>query len=330
MAKIEFTVGRSSNMPTEAELRRRSVDTILGGGGPSERGSSFYKSLMICPREHALSYVHKIKPNVTGDALSSGSIFHKALEVFYTVIMVHQRALDALNAPQDDHYYWGCAFEAQEAAWASIATFATEPGYEKIYETVQRILEAYFEKYWGHDKWRVLAVEETLHFKEPGFDYSARIDLIVEWNERTWIVEHKTAKAVSMDTLDHYDMDIQTLGQQWLYENCVDTSQFPPLAGVLVNITTKHKTVQFFRKEVCPSPAHLRMFEEAIGYWIVLRTAARRTNWPRALGHCAGFARGYSKCQFYSVCRNWPGMSAAQLAADPPEGFHREVARSAE
>ena len=318
MAKIEFSVGVSN-----AEMRnRRTVDAIIGGVGASARGSSYYKSLMICPREHALTNEVGVRAVRQNENFAVGTLFHLVMEVYYGAIMRFQKALDADDRRgRDDYYYWGNALEAQREAWDAIAVFATEPGYTQTYAEVQRIVEAYFEKYANLDRWRVLAVEETLRFTEQGFDFSARLDLIVESEGRTWLVEHKTAKMISLDSLDHYDMDMQTLGQQWLFDHCVDTSQFPPLAGCRVNIVTKQKQPQLVRKDVCPSPAHLHMFEASIADWYSARDAMRRLGWPRALGHCAGFARGYGKCQFFDACRDWPALSVEEFAANLPDGF---------
>jgi hypothetical protein len=116
-------------------------------------------------------------------------------------------------------------------------------------------------------------------------------------------------------------MDLQTLGQQWLFQNCVDTTQMLPLAGCIVNIVTKHKVTQVFRKPVCPSQAHLDMFEESMRGWFALRQEQEKLGWPRSLGHCAGAARGYSKCQFFDGCRNWPALTLEEFAANPPDGF---------
>jgi hypothetical protein len=114
---------------------------------------------------------------------------------------------------------------------------------------------------------------------------------------------------------------LQTLGQQWLFNNCVDGARLAPLAGCLVNITTKHKTPQMFRKPVCPSADHLAMFEEAVRGWYALRQDQERHGWPRSLGHCSGYARGYAKCQYFDVCRNWPSLTLEEIAANPPDGF---------
>lgn len=317
MAKIQFNVGVSKS---EIDGRRKVAD-ILGGDGPSPVGSNFYKSAMGCGFEHALTYVHRLRPVAQNEAFGVGSIFHKALEVYYKHILAFQRALDEQGTHRDDFYYFGCQLEAQQAAWDAVGMFATEPGYTQTWETLQRILEAYFEKYTGIDRWRIIAVEETLRFESDELDFSSRLDLIVESEGRTWLVEHKTAKQISVDSLAHYDMDLQTLGQQWLFYECVDGTAFLPFAGVIVNIVTKHKTPQLFRKPVLSSRAHLQMFEHAMRMWFLLRLEQEKLGWPRSLGHCAGAARGYSKCQFFDLCRSWPTLTLEEIAANPPDGF---------
>jgi len=311
-----------SGVAATAVEARRPIDEIMPNDGASPVGSSFYKSAMGCAFEHALSTVHKLSPKRQNEALSVGTIFHKAMEVYYKHTLDFQTDLIAKGRPQDDHFYFGCQLEAQGAAWAAISAFSSEPGYEETWEEVQRILTAYFEQYTGMDRWKILAVEETIIARWEGFEFSARLDLVIEWENRTWLVEHKTAKMISVDGLDHYDMDLQTLGQQWLFNNCIDTDALPLLAGCLVNIVTKHKVPRLMRKPVCPSAAHLEMFENSIRAWVLLRKEQERLGWPRSLGHCAGAARGYSKCQFFDVCRNWPTLTLEDIVANPPDGFY--------
>jgi hypothetical protein len=63
------------------------------------------------------------------------------------------------------------------------------------------------------------------------------------------------------------------------------------------------------------------MFEEAVRGWFMLRQDQERHGWPRSLGHCSGYARGYAKCQYFDVCRNWPALTLEEIAANPPDGF---------
>jgi hypothetical protein len=120
-------------------------------------------------------------------------------------------------------------------------------------------------------------------------------------------------------------MDLQILGQVWLLQNCVDLSKYPPFKGVIVNIESKEKTPKFARVVACPSKHHIAAFERAIGDYQHLFEVMERLNWPQ-YWHCSGFSRGYTQCQFYSVCHGHPEMSVADWAEqqDPPYGFIRK------
>lgn len=297
---------------------------LIGDSGPSETGSSYYKSMMLCAHEHALTYEFGLSAEGETAPLATGSIFHKALETYYSTILDHQLKIEEQDPerPGDyyfvnnvENYFFGNIDEAQQAAWNAIAPVASAAGYEEIYDDDSRMLEGYFQRYWNQDRWRVLAVEETIAVKTPIL-YSARLDLLFEDEHRMRVCEHKTAKSVNDDSLSAYDMDIQTFGQHWLVERCVDQKQFKPFDGVMVNITTKHKTTQFYRHNVRPNNRHLAMFEQTVGNWTSLRAANKRLGWPRSLGHCAGFSRGYAKCRFFDACHSWPNMSAAEVAAN--------------
>ena len=319
MAKVKLTT--SSTTP-----RTRSIFEILNvpNSGASPTGSTFYKTLFTCPREFALKYVVGFEPQKVNEALTTGWLFHHLLEVYYREVQLFQRTCNA-KATSDDFLYGGHK-GAMRQAYAALAPLADADGYKEIYETAHRLITGYFERYDHLDKWRILAVEETIIY-QAGFGYSARLDLIVEDFDIGGMIvcEHKSAKMISADLLDSYQLDLQILGQKWLVNRCLDLRKLPPFKGVLVNIGTKHKTPQFVRHHVDPSRHHLNAFVRSIKSWTGMRNVYAKAGWPQALGHCSGYARGYSRCQFYEICHSHPELSVAdwQHAKDPPAGFVR-------
>src|SRR5574342_998201 len=170
------------------------------------------------------------------------------------------------------------------------------------------MLDAYLERYEGEDKWRILAVEETLVYRGD-IEYSARLDLVVEDLGRggLFLVEHKSARFLSLELLDNYPLDFQLLGQVWLAEHVLDLSAYPPLRGVIVNIvTTGHVRPKCARTEVYPSQLHLEAFYRAVRDWPYMRQLSARLGYPQALGHCGGYARGYSRWEYFDLCPNRP------------------------
>ena len=173
-------------------------------------------------------------------------------------------------------------------------------------------------------------VEENLEYSDDGIEYSARLDLIVEDYTRggMWVVEHKSARSITPELLAGYQLDQQVLGQLWLLEHCVDLSAYPSLRGVLVNITTKHKTgPKLERLEVSRSRKHLAAFESSMRSWYEVAQVLEDLDWPQALGSCAGPSRYFSRCDYYDLCFGHPDVSVEQLVREePPLGFIRKTA----
>ncbi len=324
---------------------RRPPDEVLGivNPGASARGNSYWKLMRSCPREHALQHIVGLGHEGDQEALTVGLTFHHALEVYYKAIQAHQWALGTTATRPDiasPEYFWGATGAAEKAAWHSIEPMSTEPGYEDTYEELERMLASYLDVYRRTDRWRIVAIEETLEYADDGFEditwkgdpphivgpleFSARLDLIVEDYDRggLWIVEHKSAKAITEDLLSGYQMDQQILGQVWLMDRCVDLSQYPLLRGVVINITSKHKKTQHQRVDVCPSKRHLAAFEDSMRSWNDLAGAFENHNWPKALGNCSGPAHYFKKCPYFDVCHGQPDATVADLVRqDAPLGF---------
>lgn len=310
---------------TPAPRRRPAQVLKIVDVGASPYGSTFHKSLLACPREHGLSHIAKIKPEIVADALSAGWLFHHCLELLYRAVQAHQQASN--DKFDSDGFLFGGWKAGMAKAFAAIDTFSAEPGYDEIEADVRRMLIQYDEVYAGRDRWVILAVEETLIY-EGEINYSTRLDLLVQDLDRggdMYVVEHKTARMITSELLDNYQLDLQILGQVWLLKKCVDLKRYPHFGGVKINIVTKHKTPQTVRVDVAPSDAHLQAFYNAQRQWGQLRKIMERMGWPRALGHCAGYARGYSRCQYFDLCHGHPQLGVADWAkGEAPYGFVRE------
>jgi PD-(D/E)XK nuclease superfamily len=334
-------------LPTENKkpIKRLPVFQVLGmpAVGASPRGSTYYKSLLGCPFEHALLYDVGLRPEFPTEPLVAGISYHYILQRYYQALMQFQREFEArwviehpnnpLGYRKDDMYFWGGELEAVRTAWNALTPMQNAEGYKETYETLTRIVDHYFDRTQRMDRWRVMAIEETLEFygeSSGSFDYTARLDLLIEdcsvggtTGGRMWIVEHKTARYITTDLIDFYDLDLQILGQVWLVANCLDLTRLPPFGGVLLNIVSKQKTPKLVRHTVIPHAGHLTALEETLGAWVGTREHHSANGWPKAIGHCAGALRGYSKCQFYDLCRHQPTVKIAAIKdwRDAPLGF---------
>lgn len=279
---------------------RSSIFELLNvpDGGASRRGSTYWKSVTSCPREHALTYVAKLRPVRTADALTLGWAWHHVLETYYRGmldgtdgIVAADNVIDQLEGAND---------------------------FRDIGRKLRTMFTAYLDTYERSDKWRVIAVEEGLEYV-GAFEYSARLDLLVEdlVHGGMWVVEHKSANMISSGLLEGYQLDLQILGQVWLMEHCVDLSKYPTFRGVRINIvTTGAAQPKCARVEVMPSAQHLLAFERSVQALNHTQKHLELLSWPQYLGHCAGYARGYGRCQFFDLCHDYPEFTVADWA-DP-------------
>ena len=334
MAQIAFTIGLTRSEKKQEE--RRSVFDVLKlpDSGASPRGSTFYKSMLDCPREHGLMYQIGLSPKQKAEALTVGWLFHHGLELYYKHIFDFQKEYRKgyqYNSPgylKENDYFWAAEPDAAIVAWNAILPISEEPGYADTWKTVSHLLDRYFDRYMKTDRWHIVAIEETLEFWGAHlglFDYTTRLDLLIHdmKDDRLWNVEHKSAKMITAELIDYYDLDLQIVGQVWTLQKTVDLTKYPRYGGTRVNIVTKHKETQFVRHDVLPSPMHVESFERVMLDQVKLRPIYQKMGWPKSLGHCSGYARGYSKCQFYELCREHPLETVNSLATwdSAPGGF---------
>lgn len=314
---------------------REPVFKVLGlaDSGASRRGSTYWKSLYTCPREFAFRNVLGFKPIHSSEALTVGWLYHYVLETYYQAIYNWQqqkceRPKKPYNASTRlawENYWWGNANAAMQESIAVVDPIMNEPGYRDTWATLERLFGHYFDTNWKTDRWEVIAVEETLEYEDARFNFTARLDLIVrDWAfpSAMWIVEHKSARLITRDLIDNYQMDLQILGQNFLIQNCLDLREYPELKGTLVQITTKQTNPRFERIEAFPSQRHIAEFADSMQSWSRLRGFFEGEAWPKALGKCAGAPRGYTKCDYYDICHDQPDMTVDDFAkSGPPMGY---------
>jgi len=324
---MRFQKSASKEAREAARLARKPVDTVLGvKGGGSKHGATFWRTQRTCPHGAALARAGLRSITWGSEALDVGLLFHAGLEAFYTAVKLWQDTVPEvkLRAMKAAELVPG-RFELE--CWEGLKAFENEEGYGETWPMVEKLLAGYFEAYRGIDRWRILAVEETLLFEGPGLDYSARLDLLVHDLEEggVWVVEHKTAKAFTETLLSGYQLDMQTLGHVWLMDKCADLEALgvPPLRGIVVNLMSKTTIPKAARVAVCPSRRHVAMFERSARAQVAFRDATARVGSPRWLGNCSGAVQYFKKCEFFELCHNRPLDTVADIveAQDAPFGF---------
>jgi len=335
----------------DADAIRPPIFDVLGvtNTGPSSRGSTYYKTFQHCPFEFYAAIICGLRPEKEQEPLTMGLLWHYLLEVYYKAIHAHQ--CSTRENRRDPNWLYGGANKGADDAYKAIELVAAAQGYHDMSETAQRMFDGYLERYDRADPVRVIAVEETLRFqsipepKQKGpkdkvkrklpvvdvaslqiIDFSTRLDLVVEDFDRggMWVREHKSCRAITEDLIASYGLDLQVLGEIWSLIMCVDLSQYPPLQGVVVNLATKAKSPKYYQHAVALSDAHLKNFQKTIATRPRMLELAAELGWPKYLGNCSGYARGYSHCQFYNLCHDWPTLDVTPDSELPP-GYVRRT-----
>jgi len=153
-----------------------------------------------CPFKHQLAYGERWVSPVDAVALDRGKRVHTILENWY-------EALQTADGPRP---------VLEDIVRASEGTVFDQNGayLDEIGELVHWIVEGYVDRYAYDDQWKVIAVEHDFVLPLPKPDgknsnikIKGKIDLLVEWNGRLWLVDHKTAARLPSDK--ELDLDVQ-------------------------------------------------------------------------------------------------------------------------
>jgi len=126
-----------------------------------------------CPRLYQLKHIEGWRSKGTSPALSFGELCHLGLAVWYET-----KDRDAAIQAMFDMDY---------------------PSVEGDYRTKERAILTiveYIAHYETDEHWHIHQTETPFEVRDSqGFRWSGKMDLLVEWNDRLWVVDHKTHRA---------------------------------------------------------------------------------------------------------------------------------------
>lgn len=272
-----------------SELDRLIVEhklPLVAGGSP--KGWSRAATFEACPRAYYYRFIKELEAE--RPARDVGNALHAFLALYYTGQM-------AVDAPKNN-----CV----DARWLRDALLQTDVNPESI-EEAWRLFDAYI-GFYREDFIKPVAAEYTAVDVRLG--HSCRYDLIAQIEDAPpslnlqpgyYIVEHKSAKFFSAETLDGWELDGEIIGQILLWERARLWRKFGPLKGVIVNIIGKQKQPQFHRTIVAPQAAlgkaHLKVLNHLDER---IEECKRKRFWPQYFNACIG---RYSRCDYYDTCR---------------------------
>jgi hypothetical protein len=280
---------------------------------------------MKCGTLAEFKHVKDLQPlKGNGNALETGSIIHKFLEVYHGSQMkgIGRTQAVGFGMAAAEMYIQGCQYcydfqPTDEQPKPSCGhqpneypglknTPAESDGYIVGWQFALQTCDEYA-KFWASDFWVTLAVEtvrsKTLYEDdEVSILFKSKLDWIVDTNTAILPCDHKTMKQ-NRDTLS---MNNQFMGQ------CrqLDTR------SVIIDKIGLQKTLKpeekFKRVPVSYSAERLMEWQSVtLPYWTKQYIAWNRDGYfPQTFPSCNG---QYGKCEFYSVCESNPSMREEEL-----------------
>jgi hypothetical protein len=250
-----------------------------------------------CPRLYAIQYVRNRRRNSPSISLSFGGLIHTGLASYYETLQEGGSPVDAtlkaLNAVSE------AAYEDPVEDYRTRARAAL-------------VLKQYGEKWLDEPSLKILMTEGPFTVSIPSsdggsFQWGGRIDLVVEYGERLWVMDHKTTSVFSRYYFDNFDLDPQMHG----YRMAAEILSRREIFGVIINVLIIHKRDAKFERRAIPlsrfhTDAWRTRQEHLLGRIADIRKmdpkgdkALDPSVWPPNTENCVG---KYGPCSAHQVC----------------------------
>lgn len=252
---------------------------ILLNSSYSPIGWSVYQSYMTCPQKMKLSYIDRLRPEIKSKALTVGSMVHLALAHYYVedkerFYSWQEALLEEYGDKLDDEFYQMCMTEAK-----------------RVMDIYKENLESEFLK-----ESKVVSVEQIVKTKEYPAVITARIDLVVEINNKIYFVDHKTMSRERADQKEYFESSGQFLGHYLMGVDLYGDR----FGGILINQIklTKEIVSSCYALDI---PTHLlSSFIEQI-QWTYKKIFFDR-EFPKRISNNGSCYTIYGRCDHYERC----------------------------
>ena len=242
--------------------------------GPSRAGYHRIATFVECPQKFAYRWVMGLVPPVEGQATGVGTVLHEALEAHYT-----EQDPEAAARSLPERYGY-CMSRGLELFKEYVEQYPVEPWEE------------------------VLAAEHEVEVSLGGHLFTRKLDLIVLWGGKIWVMDHKTAGKVT-DRLRTAELD-WSLATQEIAGEAVLPKQFGyEWGGFALNIigTGRETVKKRYKRQPLNFPARFLSSIPRSLHWYCERIEALKEvdawSYPRA-NACVG---RYGICPYLDLCR---------------------------
>jgi hypothetical protein len=194
---------------------------------------------------------------------------------------------------------------------------------EDDYRTKEKAIDL-FGKYLAHygkdPHWQVLFTETAFEIIQPEIDFKwgGKIDLVVRWNDKLWIVDHKTTSAFDKNWWLQFFPDMQTAGYAWAASLLHGEPIFGAIINMLqVNNNKKEKSPEelFQRKWFIYEPHHIEEWQQqARRVYQRIAVCEAEGEFPPNWHACT--VKKYGPCSWNDYCRQVRPENRARFLAN--------------
>jgi len=250
------------------------MGTAENDTGQSASGYHRIATFISCPQKFAYRYLLNLKRPTEGMATGIGTVLHEALYAYYVGVDVGEQ-VGKLPAR-----YSACIRRGME-----------------LFEEYQRVYPV--------DPWsQVLLAEHEIEVALGDHRFTRRLDLVVLWGGKIWVLDHKTAGRVT-SRLRSAELDWSLATQELVGESVLPGMFGAPWGGFVLNVIgTGTEAVDCrYKRQPLRFPARFMSSLPRSLHWYFERAAALEGTdpwcYPRS-GKCMG---QYGACDFVDLCR---------------------------
>lgn len=178
-----------------------------------------------CPKKHDIYYIQRWTAEPKDDSpLGKGSLWHRVMETHFNTIKAHQTTNDSGQT------VWDCSGDellefCLDAVGNTIAVMEIEEERDPaVIQVIKWMYAGYVETYGLDEEWDIIAVENTVIVplyeadgSESWVRLKVKLDLLVKWKGRYWIIDHKSCGSLpsdkDFDWADQFGLYVYGLGK---------------------------------------------------------------------------------------------------------------------
>lgn len=264
--------------------------------GPSPRGWHRVQNMLECAQKYSYRYNLDKEPTFSAAALLKGSLMHLALAHHYQRLKNKQLGLD----PEE----WLPAKEAVDLKCLQ------EPENIDYQDLINNCYDEYVNRWMIEDQHlKILEVEKLAYVviddleRDKKYLLTGRFDMVVEWEGKVWVVDHKTTSRLSSSHEKYYAVSGQLIGYEYMARQIYGER----LGGVLLNFAQHTVPCKFERRKIPPRPNLSAQFAPTIidaeRRITDLQNSGRPYDqWPKAMNELSCYTR-YGACPYIEDCK---------------------------